>query len=248
MKKPEIKDRVYVLKDVAPPLSFMLPSRNTKRFPLLHFDEATNTNRALRYARNQKSPFEDEQDGNYILEPVVFEDGVLVVQKNNPVLQKFLALHPSNGDIFEEFDPEKDATEKLEYLNFELDAQIAAREISIDTAMAVLRVMIGSRVEKMTSQEIRRDIMVYARNNPEDFLEMIDDSDLQLRNKAAKYIEMSYLSLRNSQRDVFFNLKDNKRKMMSVPLGEDPINAIAAYFKTQEGIETEEMLNRISQE
>lgn len=248
MKKPEIKDRVYVLKDVAPPLSFMLPSRNTKRFALLHFDEETNTNRALRYARNQKSPFEDEQDGNYILEPIVFEDGVLVVQKNNPVLQKFLSLHPSNGDIFEEFDPEKEAAASLEYINFELDAQIAAREISIDTAMAVLRVMIGSRVENMTSQEIRRDVMVYAKNNPEEFLEMIDDSDLQLRNKAAKYIEMAYLQFRNSQRDVYFNLKDNKRKMMSVPLGEDPINAMAAYFKTQEGIETEDMLNRISQE
>jgi len=226
----------------------MLPSRNTKRFPLLHFDEETNTNRALRYARNQKSPFEDEQDGNYILEPIVFEDGALVVQKNNPVLQKFLDLHPSKGDIFEEFDPEKEATENLEYLNFELDAQIAAREISIDTAMAVLRVMIGSRVENMTSQEIRRDIMVYAKNNPEEFLEMIDDSDLQLRNKAAKYIEMGYLQFRNAQRDIFFNLKDNKRKMMSVPLGEEPINAMAAYFKTQEGIEVEESLNRISQE
>jgi hypothetical protein len=56
------------------------------------------------------------------------------------------------------------------------------------------------------------------------------------------------LSLRNAQRDVFFNLKDNKRKMMSVPLGEDPINAIAAYFKTQEGIEIEDMLNKMSQE
>jgi hypothetical protein len=248
MKKPEIKDRVYVLKDGSPPLSFMLPSRNTKRFPLLHFDEETNTNRALRYARNQKSPFEDEQDGNYILEPIVFEDGALVVQKNNPVLQKFLDLHPAKGDIFEEFDPEKEAAENLEYLNFELDAQIAAREISIDTAMAVLRVMIGSRVENMTSQEIRRDIMVYAKNNPEEFLEMIDDSDLQLRNKAAKYIEMGYLQFRNAQRDIFFNLKDNKRKMMSVPLGEEPINAMAAYFKTQEGIEVEESLNRISQE
>jgi len=36
-----------------------------------------NENRPLRYARNQKSPFEDEQDGNVILEPIVFEDGML---------------------------------------------------------------------------------------------------------------------------------------------------------------------------
>jgi hypothetical protein len=126
----------------------------------------------LRYARNQKSPFEDEQDGNFILEPIVFEDGVLIVAKNNPVLQRFMELHPANGDVFYEFDTEKDASEKIEYLSFELDAQLAAREMNIESAEAVLRVMVGGRVDKMTSQEIRRDIMVYARNNPEEFLDI----------------------------------------------------------------------------
>ncbi len=53
----------------------MLASRNSRRFPLLWFDEEKGEQRALRYARNQQSPFEDEQDGNAILEPIVFEDG-----------------------------------------------------------------------------------------------------------------------------------------------------------------------------
>ena len=50
----------YVLKRKTPPLSFMLASRHTRRKPLLYFDGTSN--RPLRYARNQKSPFEDEQD------------------------------------------------------------------------------------------------------------------------------------------------------------------------------------------
>ena len=48
----------------------------------MYFDERQELNRALRYARNQKSPFEDEQDGNAIVEPIVFEDGFLSVPKN----------------------------------------------------------------------------------------------------------------------------------------------------------------------
>jgi len=93
-------DKMYVLKKKNTPLSYMLASRNTRRSPLLHFDGKSN--RPLRYAVNQKSPFEDEQDGNAILEPIVFVDGALKVSKTNPVLQYFLELHPGNGQVFEE--------------------------------------------------------------------------------------------------------------------------------------------------
>jgi hypothetical protein len=79
----------------------MLASRNTKRFPLLWYDEESNQNRPLRYAINQKSPFEDEQDGNAIVEAIIFENGFLAVPKQNPALQKFLYYHPMNGLVFE---------------------------------------------------------------------------------------------------------------------------------------------------
>jgi hypothetical protein len=84
----QIKDRVFVLKNDKSPLSYTLPSRNTKRFSLLHFDGTTT--RALRYARNQKSVFEDEQDDKAILEPIIFEDGTLMVPATNPILASFL--------------------------------------------------------------------------------------------------------------------------------------------------------------
>jgi len=61
-----IADKVYKLK-VGNPLSYTLASRNHPRFPLMWFDEKNNQNRALRYSVNQKSPFEDEQDGNAII-------------------------------------------------------------------------------------------------------------------------------------------------------------------------------------
>ena len=99
----ELKDRIFVLTSDTTPLTYVLPSRNTRRFALLHFDGKTN--RALRYARNQKSVFEDEQDDNAIVEPVIFEDGVLMVPANNPLLSQFLDFHPLKGQIFMELNP-----------------------------------------------------------------------------------------------------------------------------------------------
>ena len=70
----------------------MLASRNSRRFPLLWFDEEKGEQRALRYARNQQSPFEDEQDGNAILEPIVFEDGFLTVPKSKPIITEVFRI------------------------------------------------------------------------------------------------------------------------------------------------------------
>ena len=97
--------------------------------PLLYFDEETGINRPLRYARNQNSPFQDEQDDNAILEPIVFEDGFLFVPKNNQVLQKFLSSHPANGSIFVEINKKKEAQDVVDNLNAEVDALIEARQL-----------------------------------------------------------------------------------------------------------------------
>jgi len=116
-KQAQFVDKVYKLTREAAPLSFMLPTRNSKRFPLLWFDEKTGINRPLRYAKNQRTPFEDEQDGNAILDPVIFEDGFLRVQRTNQVLQEFLYYHPLNGIKFTEMDEEKDAQAVVDKMN-----------------------------------------------------------------------------------------------------------------------------------
>jgi hypothetical protein len=155
-----------------------LPSRNTKRFSLLHFDGTTN--RALRYARNQKSVFEDEQDDKAILEPIIFEDGALIVSSTNPVLGKFLDLHPLNGDVFRELNKRKKPMMTSRCLNIELDAQVMARSMSIETMESVGRLIYGAvGIDKMTSSELKRDIMLYARKYPKQFIELANDPDLE---------------------------------------------------------------------
>ena len=102
--KEAFVDKSYKLTRDKAPLSYTIPSRNTKRSSLLYFDEETGQNRSMRYAKNQKTIFEDEQDGNVLLEPIIFEDGFLRVPKQNQILQKFLAHHPGNGNDFIEVD------------------------------------------------------------------------------------------------------------------------------------------------
>jgi hypothetical protein len=242
MKNPtnQIKDRVFVLIREEAPLSYTLPSRNTKRFSLLHFDGTAN--RALRYSRNQKSVFEDEQDDKAILEPIVFEDGNLVVPASNPILGKFLDMHPLNGDVFKELNTEKEATLDIEELNIELDAQIAAREMSLETMESVGRLIYGGVVDTMTTPELKRDILLYARSYPIQFLEMINDPDLAETAMASKALSAGLFAMRNNNREIWFNMTGNKRKLMNIQPGDDPVSVLTAFFDSEEGKPIAEMV------
>ena len=230
-------DKTYKLKSNATPISFTLPSRNTTRFPLMHFDEEQNMNRALRYARNQKSPFEDEQDGNFLLEPIIFDDGFLSVPRTNPVLQQFLHYHPLNGHSFVEVDKTVDAAQEVEDLNFEVDALIEARQLTIEQLEVVSRVMFQKDVTNVSTAELRRDVLIYAKKEPRSFLEILNDPLLKLQSNVQLFFAHNLLQFRNGQREVWFNTKSNKKKMMSIPFGEDPFETVALFLKSDDGIE-----------
>jgi hypothetical protein len=110
----EIKDRNYVLKGSKEPLTFTLKSRHTEKYPLTYFDEATGTQRALRYATNQSSPFVDEQKGEVTLRHIMFKDGALHVPRQHQALQKLLSLyHPDLNKRYREVKPIQQAEETL---------------------------------------------------------------------------------------------------------------------------------------
>lgn len=230
-------DKTYKLKSNATPISFTLPSRNTTRFPLLYFDEENNVNRPLRYARNQKSPFEDEQDGNFLLEPIIFDDGFLSVPRTNPVLQQFLHYHPLNGSAFIEVDKTIDAAKEVEMLNFEVDALIEARQLTVEQLEVVSRVMFQKDVTNISTAELRRDVLIYAKREPKSFLDILNDPLLKLQSNVQMFFSSNILQFRNGQREVWFNTKSNKKKMMGIPFGEDPFETVALFLKTDEGLE-----------
>ena len=243
-KQKKYVNKTYRLLRDAAPLSFMLPVRNSRRSPLLHFDEEKGVNRPLRYAVNQKSPFEDEQDGNAIVEPVVFEDGFLIVSRTNQVLQEFLHYHPLNGKRFEEVNEEKDASEIVEALHAEVDALVEARKLTIEQLETLARVIIGAGASNMTTAELRRDMLIFAKQDPTGFLRMVSDPAVKLQSNVQRFFDEKLLAFRNQKKEVYFNLPGNKKRMMSIPFGEEPMYVVTSYMQSDEGVEILEYLEK----
>tara|TARA_R100000654_G_scaffold354_3_gene1302 strand:- start:2285 stop:3037 length:753 start_codon:yes stop_codon:yes gene_type:complete len=245
--KQKYVTKTYKLTRENPGLSLILASRHTQRYPLLYFDEKTGTNRSLRYARNQNSPFMEEQDGNAILEPIVFENGFLTVKKENQVLQKFLELHPGNGRTFVEIDKKRDAQDKINILNEEVDALIEARQLSIDQVVNMSRVLFNKNVSTMTTAELKRDLLVFAKNNPKDFLLILKDPMLQLNATVQGFFDNGFLNLRNNDKEIWFNTPSNKKKMTNIPFGEDPLHMAVSFFQSDEGVDLLKHLKKLSE-
>ena len=227
----EIKDRIYYLKDGRKPLSRMIKSAN-----IYWFDEEKGYERELKYCENQRTSFVDEMKGDQRLSHIIFRNGVLYVEKTKTVLQKLLSLyHPDRDTIYYEFKPVQEAANEIERLELEADAILAARNMDIDMAEAVMRVELGSKVSEMSSKELKRDLLMFARKNPDLLLELTNDDNVQLRNYGIRATELGIIKLSNDQRT--FSWGSNDRKLMSVPFDEHPYSALAAWFKTDEGME-----------
>ncbi len=227
----ELKDRMYKLTGDKQPLSHWFKSRG-----LYYFDEELGYEREIMYSENQKTVFVDEMKGQVVRGRIIFRNGILSVPKNKVTLQKMLSIyHPQAGNSWVEVSEKKQAVEDLEDINIEIDALIAARQMDIDMAEAIMRVELGSKVTEMSSKELKRDLLLFAKNNPELFLELAKDDNVHLRNIGIKANEMGILKLSGDQRTFMWGSTD--RKVMNVPFDEHPYSALAAYFKTDEGME-----------
>jgi hypothetical protein len=94
-------------------------------------------------------------------------------------LQKLLSLyHPHKQSLYYEHKPIENAKNELDILEMEIEALDLARSIDIDLAEAIMRAEVGSRVNELSSKELKRDLLVFARNNPKLFLELADDENV----------------------------------------------------------------------
>jgi len=227
----EVKDRLYYLKGRSKPLSYTIRSSH-----IFYFDEEKGYERELKYCQNQKTPFVDEMKGDQRLDHIIFRSGSLHVPREQQTLQKLLSLyHPHNGQVFYEYEPIKEAEDQMVILELEADALLAARNTDIDMAEAILRVENGSSVTEMSSKELKRDLLIFAKKNPKLFLDLANDENVVLRNFGIKATETGILKLSSDQR--FFTWASNNRKLLTIPFDEHPYSALAAWFKTDEGME-----------
>ena len=227
----EFKNRIYRLKGKKKPLSRTIRSANVH-----WFDEEKGYERELKYCSSQRTCFVDEMKGDQRLEHITFRNGMLIVEKEKTVLQKFLSLyHPDSGVVFYEEKPVKRAENEIAWLEMEVTALNSAMDLDVDMAEAVLRAEIGSKVSQMSSKELRRDLILFAKRNPKLFLELVTDENVMLRNFGIKATELGIIKLSSDQRTFFWG--SNKRKLMTVPFDEHPYSALASWFKTDEGME-----------
>ena len=232
----EFKDRNYYISTGKSPLVYSIPSKHSQRKPLLYFDPELRYSRELRYATNMPSPLADEQKGQVTLGRIVFRNGVLNVPKENVALQKLLSLyHPSKGLVYKELDKVEDSVNHLQWIELELEALTIAKGMDIEHAEAILRSEQGENVTKLSTSELKRDLMIFAKNDPMLFLELASDETVELRNTGAKAVEAGILKLSADQRT--FTYGEGNRKLMTVPFDEHPYSALAAFFKTDDGME-----------
>ena len=227
----EIKDRLYYLKGRQKPVSRSIRSAN-----IYYFDESLGYERELKHTENQRTCFVDEMKGDQRLSHIIFRSGSLFVPKEKTVLQKLLSLyHPDKDKIYYEHKPEIIAENQIDQLEMQADAIILARQTDVDMAEAIMRVELGSKVSSMSSKELKRDLLLFARNNPALFLELAKDDNVQLRNFGIKAVEEGILKMSRDQR--YFMWSSTNRKLMTVPFDEHPYTALAHWFKTDEGME-----------
>lgn len=232
----EIRDRIYFLKNSRRPLIFTIPAKHSARKPLLYFDQETGMQKELRYATNQNSPFVEEQKGTATLGRIVFKDGQLFVPKEQTSLQKLLSLyHPLRDQLYYEYNPVQESVNELDYINLEIDALILAKELDINQIEAILRAEFGSKIDKLSSSELKRDVLIFAKRNPALFIELANDENVELRNVGVKATQQGIIKLSSDQRT--FSYGETNRKLMTVPFDEHPYSALAAWFKTDEGME-----------
>ena len=227
----EVKDRMYYLKGNKKPLSRMIKSAD-----IFWFDKEKGYERELKYCQNQRTSFVDEMKGDQRLSHIIFRNGALHVTREKTVLQKLLSLyHPEVGVTYHEWKPVAKAADDINILEMEIEALNAAQNLDIDMAEAVMRVEVGSGVSNMSSKELKRDLLLYAKRNPALFLELVNDENVVLRNFGIKATELGILKLSSDQRT--FSWGSNDRKLCTVPFDEHPYSALAAWFKTDEGME-----------
>ena len=235
----EVKDRTYVLSTQSTPISFQLRSRHTDYRNLQWYDSDYGYSRSLRYVTNQSAVFTDEQnEENLKLGSVVFIDGTLTVPATNVTLQQFLALHPDNkankGSVFHEFDKDEVARKQLEDEMAGFEAVAQALEMNIEDLEAVARVLFPTKVDSMTSGELKRDVVFFAKNKPLEFGKVANNSNIKMMNLASKAIKLGLIKIADD--GVTVKWKINGKEIVKLPFSANPKETLAVWMKTDEGL------------
>lgn len=206
-----------------------------KAGPVSVYDITSDSVRSIRYIPHENSVFVDEQSKNAkpVKSPIVFERGRLWVAKTKPNLSKFLDIHPGNeangGNMFRMVDLTKDAQKDLSDEYAVVDALVALREKPLQDLLAVATAF-SIDVER-TVDEIKHDLMLFAKKNPKAFIESFDNPMIDAKAKAQKALKDGIVIFGGGH--VKWN--DTNKHIIAVPIGQEPADVFARFLLTEAG-------------
>ena len=236
--KPKKKNIIKRKEDSSTHVEFEIPSRAGVVYMLPQkgvtiFDSENDTVREIRYCPNEPSIYVDEQSDNAIKESVAFREGKLFVPKEKPNLRKFLESHPMNtangGHIFRKVDKKKDASNELEK-EFKVSEAVAmVRDKDINDLLPIA-LYFNVNINKPSS-EIRFNLLRIAKSKPQDFIESFDSPSVTARSIVQQAKDYQIIEVKEDRCSWF----DSKSMIVSVPVGQDPMDVMIRFCLTEKG-------------
>lgn len=207
------------------------------------FDPETGRVRGLRYCPQENSVWKDEQSEDALVEQVVFNNKMLVVPVEKPNLLRFLELHPGNkanggSSFFKPESKEKVAEATLEEEFAVTDAISLIKSRPIDELLPVaMSLKINTDQADLT---IKREMVRQAKKDPRSFMAMFDSPMVHARSTVMQAFDFQIVEERRGA-IVWF---DTGKILVSVPVGQDPVDVLTRFAMTDKGASTRSELER----
>ena len=222
---------------------YMLPQKGVTMY-----DEEKDTVREIRYCPNEPSIWRDEQSENAKRQSVIFNEGRLFVRRDQPNLRAFMDKHPLNvangGKMFRMVDKKRDAEQVLEKEFLLTDAITMVRDKDIQELLPVA-MYFGININTSVS-DIRYNLLQLAKKKTQEFIESFDSPQVRTRSVIQQAADYQIIKLAKDSVKWF----DSNSMIVSVPVGQDPLDVLARFCLTEKGSSVlstlEERLERLA--
>jgi len=163
----------------------------------------------------------------------VFREGRIFVPEDQQNLRDFLDMHPDNeangGSIFRKIDHASLAKEKIEVDFLYADAVNLVRSKPVDEIVSVATAF-AVNTDRMVD-EVRHDLLVFAKKNPKAFIEAFDNPVIETKAKVKRAMKYNLISHKSGH----IVWTDTNKHIIAVPAGKDPVDIFVRYCMTETG-------------
>lgn len=202
------------------------------------YDEVTKKRRGIRYCPQEHSIFKDEQMKESLADPIVFENGYLIVPRDKPNLIEYLRKHPFNGTKYYEVKKEAKQEATLEDEMTVTEAKSIVLKTPIEE---LLPVAVHYGIDIAESDRTIKTMLSRSVNTPKEaawFLENWDSQYLQAKAVVLQGFEFGVLVLNGN--NVLWN---DGGVVMAAPHGTVPSDELAKFLISGDGASTFSLLS-----